>query len=229
MAAPKTTKPALDTVPPAPKSDDCKNAWLVLKYAHDTAHSFLKIFNEDRGPGHTTVSDQDLLRAMLVFASAGLDSVIKHLVKDALPTVIEKDNAARDNFRKFVERKIRQGDQPDYEIMAKIFVSEKPIKWMINLWIDDLRGKSLQSVPELFRIASYFNIKSKIISEEEEELKEVFRIRNNIIHEMDVDFSQKKRNLTPRHRDDMIEATNRLFKVCKAFLNAVDDKLQQPS
>ena len=220
------TKPALDTVPPAPKFDDCKNAWLVLKYAHETAHSFLKIFNEDRGRGHTTVSDQDLLRAMLVFASAGLDSMIKHLVKDTLPAVIKKDAAAHDNFQEFVERRIKKGDQPDYKTIADILVAENPINRMLDLLVNDLTAKSLQSVEELFRIASYFNIESKIISQEEKELKKVFRIRNNIIHEMDIDFSQEKRNLTPRQRDDMIEATNRLFKVCNAFLNAVDDKLK---
>ena len=169
------TKPALDTVPPAPKSDDCKNAWLVLEYAHETAESFLAIFNTDRKPGHTSRADQDLLRAMLVFASAGLDSVIKHLVKDALPTVIEKDNAACDNFRKFVERKIRQDDQPDYKTMAGILVAKSPIDHMLNLLVRDLTAKSLQSVDELFRIASYFNIESDIISKEPEKknLREV--------------------------------------------------------
>ncbi len=222
-------KPTLDAVPPAPKSDDCKNAWLVLEYAHETAESFLQIFSKDRSRGQPSRPEQDLLRAMLVFASAGLDSMIKHLVKDALPAVIDKDVAAHENFQEFVERTIKKGDQPDYKTMADILVAENPINRMLALLVNDLTAKSLQSVEELFRVASYFNIESKIISQEAKELREVFRIRNDIIHEMDVDFSQRKRNRTPRQRDEMIEATNRLLKVCKAFLNAVDDKLQQPA
>ncbi len=223
-------KPALDAVPSAPKSDDCENAWRVLEYAHETADSFLKIFNAGRGRGHTTVSDQDLLRAMLVFASAGLDSMIKHLVKDALPTAIKNDSAIHNIFLKeFVERKIKQGEQPDYKIMADVLVAENPMDRMLALLVNDLTAKSLQSADELFKIASYFDIKSNIISKEPNKLREVFRMRNDIIHEMDVDFSQARRNRTPRQRDEMIEATNRLLKVCKAFLNAVDDKLQQPS
>lgn len=220
-------KPTLDAVPPAPKSDDCKNAWLVLEYAHETAHSFLQIFSKDRSRGQPSRPEQDLLRAMLVFASAGLDSMIKHLVKDALPTAIKNDSAIHNIFLKeFVERKIKQGEQPDYKIMADVLVAENPMDRMITMWVNDLTAKSLQSADELFKIASYFDIKSNIISKEPNKLKEVFRIRNIIIHEMDVDFSQVKRNRTPRQRDEMIEATNRLLKVCKAFLNAVDDKLK---
>ena len=220
-------EPTRDAVPPAPKSDDCKNAWLVLKYAHDTAESFLKIFSKGRSPGQPSRPEQDLLRAMLVFASAGLDSMIKHLVKDALPTAIKNDPAIHDIFlEKFVERKIKQGEQPDYKIMADVLVAENPIDRMITMWVNDLTAKSLQSADELFKIASYFDIKSNIISKEPNKLKEVFRIRNEIIHEMDIDFSQEHRNRTPRQRDEMIEATNRLLKVCKTFLKAVDDKLK---
>ena len=220
-------KPTLDAVPPAPKSDDCKNAWLVLEYAHETAHSFLQIFSKDRSRGQPSRPEQDLLRAMLVFASAGLDSMIKHLVKDALPTAIKNDSAIHNIFLKeFVERKIKQGEQPDYKIMADVLVAENPMDRMITMWVNDLTAKSLQSADELFKIASYFDIKSNIISKEPNKLKEVFQIRNIIIHEMDVDFSQVKRNRTPRQRNEMIEATNRLLKVCKAFLNAVDDKLK---
>ena len=164
---------------------------------------------------------------MLVFASAGLDSMIKHLVKDALPTAIKNDPAIHDIFlEKFVERKIKQGEQPDYKIMADVLVAENPIDRMITMWVNDLTAKSLQSADELFKIASYFDIKSNIISKEPNKLKEVFRIRNEIIHEMDIDFSQEHRNRTPRQRDEMIEATNRLLKVCKTFLKAVDDKLK---
>ncbi len=139
-------KPTLDAVPPAPKSDDCKNAWLVLKYAHETAESFLKIFSKGRSPGQPSRPEQDLLRAMLVFASAGLDSMIKHLVKDALPTAIKNDPAIHDIFlEKFVERKIKQGEQPDYKIMADVLVAENPIDRMITMWVNDLTAKSLQS------------------------------------------------------------------------------------
>ena len=199
----------------------------MLEYAHETAHSFLQILSKDRSRGQPSRPEQDLLRAMLVFASAGLDSMIKHLVKDALPTAIKNDSAIHNIFLKeFVERKIKQGEQPDYKIMADVLVAENPMDRMITMWVNDLTAKSLQSADELFKIASYFDIKSNIISKEPNKLKEVFQIRNIIIHEMDVDFSQVKRNRTPRQRNEMIEATNRLLKVCKAFLNAVDDKLK---
>jgi len=95
-------KPALDAVPSRPKSDNCDNAWRVLEYAHETAASFLEIFSKDRSPGAPSRSNQDLLRAMLVFVSAGLDSMVKHLVKDALPTAIKNDSAIHNIFLKEV-------------------------------------------------------------------------------------------------------------------------------
>lgn len=54
---------------------------------------------------------------------------------------------------------------------------------------------------------------------------EIFYVRNQISHEMDIDFTQTNRSRCPRRRDKMISYTNELLKIGKAFLEHVDRKL----
>jgi hypothetical protein len=71
----------LTSVPAKPKATECDKAYSIFTTAHSTAASFLTAFNKSRqtkgGKGTTTDEEQDLLRAMLIFASAGLDALIK--------------------------------------------------------------------------------------------------------------------------------------------------------
>ena len=70
-------------------SEACQGAALILKHTHDSASALLKAFNlarEGRGRprGMTTDEEQDLLRAMVVMAAAGLDAMAKQLIRDGL-------------------------------------------------------------------------------------------------------------------------------------------------
>ena len=78
--------------PGEPKSGSLhENSQFILCSAHDAASSFLDTFNKVRearqAKGTPTDEEQDLLRAMLLFATAGLDSMVKQLVtdRDTLP------------------------------------------------------------------------------------------------------------------------------------------------
>lgn len=71
--------------PERPRSGDCSNAYTILCNSHDTASSFLETFEAVRSArnarGAPTDEEQDLLRACVVFAGAGLDSMVKQLVE----------------------------------------------------------------------------------------------------------------------------------------------------
>lgn len=58
-----------------------------------------------------TDEEQDILRAMLIFSSAGLDSMVKQLIRDALPEIIRKSEGAFEMFKTHIERKMKRGDQ----------------------------------------------------------------------------------------------------------------------
>ena len=165
---------------------------------------------------------------MLVFASAGLDSMVKHLVREALPAFIQKSGEARKEFRKFVDRQMRMraaDDKPNYELLIDVLLSESPRDMMIESLVAELTNQSLQSVGQLFTVGAHFNAPSQSVCPRPNELKQVFDIRNQIVHEMDIDFTRRNRNRRPRRRDDMVAAANHILEAADAFLAAVDAKL----
>ena len=74
-------------------------AQAYLSLAHDSAKEALNAMQSLRAErraagglapqGRTSDQDQDLLRAMLVFACAGVDAAMKTLIEDALPRLAE--------------------------------------------------------------------------------------------------------------------------------------------
>jgi hypothetical protein len=53
----------------------------------------------------------------------------------------------------------------------------------------------------------------------------VFRARNQIAHEMDIDFSQPRRNRASRRRQDMVEYTTAVLDCAARFVGGVDSRL----
>lgn len=88
------------------------NSGLILAYANVTSRSLLATFRAVRhargAKGTPTDEEQDLLRAMVVFAGAGLDSMTKQLVGDALPVLVTELPTARDRIEELVSRHLRQ-------------------------------------------------------------------------------------------------------------------------
>jgi len=220
--------------PAAPRNPQCQKAFVILCNAHDTASSLLDIFvtvRQNRGAmGTPTDEEQDLLRACLMFASAGLDSMAKQLICNALPAVVEADEAASKMFLSFIEKHLRTGDNLNYKVLASVVVDESPRERLLQLYVDDLIAGSLQSVDALFKAGAAFDVKSSSITTTPEDLRATFLVRNQIVHEMDVDFDRPNRNRTPRAKQVMIDHTNRIFSVAAAFLISVDAKITaQPS
>jgi hypothetical protein len=215
--------------PKEPNNPACENAHAILCNAHDSASSFLDIFEAVRksrkAKGASTDEEQDLLRAMLVFASAGLDSMVKQLVRDALPLTIEANDGAKIMFKDHIERRLNVEERVGRKFLANILGDANPRQCLMEHLLGDLTAESLQSTEQLLKVAAYFNIPSKLISPTPNSLKEVFGVRNEIGHEMDIDFNQSNRSRRPRAKDKMVTYTNELFRVAAAFLSEVDIKL----
>ena len=197
--------------------------------AHDTSSSFLETFNTIRhnrvARGTPTDEEQDLLRAMLAFACAGLDSMTKQLIRDALPNLLNNNDGAIKMFRTFVERQMKNGDDIDHKLLADVLSDHNPRNRLIDLLVRDLTSRSLQSTEEILKAVSYFDIPSVQIVADPSHLTNIFRARNQIVHEMDVDFSQTNRNRRQRARKVMFNYTNSIFHVSRGLLDAVDIKV----
>lgn len=216
--------------PSEPNCQQCRNAFTLLRNAHDTSGSFLEVFNTTRkgrkAKGASTDKDQDLLRAMLTFACAGLDALVKQLINDALPDVINCNEAAELMFRRDIERRIRRGEEIDHKFLADVLTQERPRDRLIDILISDLTSQSLQSKDQLLRVGSFFDIQSNSITKNPNDLARIFTARNQIVHEMDIDFSPTNRNRCSRTKGKMFDDTNKIFKVSKIFLEEVDHKLK---
>lgn len=219
-----------DCYPEKPENQAALNAYLILCSAHKTASSFLEIFintqEAQQSVNNSTDEEQDLLRAMLVFASAGLDSMVKQLVSDALPKVIENDRGAESLFKQFIERRLNREEKLDNRFLANILGDTNPREVLLDELINNLTSQSLQSVDQLLKTAAFFNIESRKICEDPNLLRQVFQMRNQISHEMDVDFNQASGNRKPRTKEQMVDATTTLFRISEKFLQEVDSRLK---
>jgi hypothetical protein len=217
---------------PSAERKELKNALVVFRQAEQAADKFFAVFQQFRqgSKGTSSHGEQDLLRAMLVFACSGLDAVVKQLVRDALPSVIDKDEGARLQFQKFIERKLKKGGdekdrQLDTGLIASVMAGRDPKKQLYDLLRADLTADSLQSKDQLLKVASYFAIQKDEVIKADDATKEAFAARNQIIHEMDVHLDgQKKRR--QRATDKMVSYSETILAIAVDFLIAVEGKLK---
>ncbi|MGI9106598.1 MAG: HEPN domain-containing protein [Pyrinomonadaceae bacterium] len=216
--------------PPEPKIPHLLNSFYILRSTHEAASSFLDIFQTSRktrrAKGAPTDKEQDLLRAMLIFAASGLDSMVKQLIHDTLREVINVDRGATEQFKVYIERRIRKGGELDYKFLASVIAENEPRNLMVTDLIIFLRSSSLQSKDQLLKVAAFFNIPSAQLSSNFRILDEIFEARNQIAHEMDIDFTQARKNRRPRRQDQMISYANEIFRFANSFLKQVESKLE---
>ena len=222
------------------KKRNLENACTVFEHTFESSGNFLSLYNKIRKgkSGTTSHTEQDLLRAMLLFACAGLDSTVKHLIEDNLNLIIEKDINAQKEFEKYVEKKLKKsGSQIDLSInnhsidlklISQVIASSKPRDFLIKILKKSLSDNSLQSLDQILIVASHFAITSQELlgNKTTDDIKKTFDVRNEISHEMDVDLtgkSHKKRR--ERTCDDMIKHVQNTLLISFNFIKSIDTHL----
>ena len=99
---------------------------------------------------------------------------------------------------------------------------------VIEEYVLDLTGASLQSAPELAKTAAALGLPKTVV--DVTRLTEIFGIRNKIIHELDINLDSERRKRTLRGREPMMKHTKALLQVGEDILMGVDRQLAtQPS
>jgi hypothetical protein len=211
----------------------------ILDSAQGSADSFLKAFDtvrQARGAtrGKPTHEEQDLLRASLVFAAAGLDSMLKQLIREAIRQLAATDVEVQAGLETFVQRKIR-GDSEDaetisgYKFLASILISTSQQDRIIEEYIKELTGNSLQSQDQVFKTVNALGLDpTKSIELDPTELRSAFKVRNEIIHELDVNLNTAPGRSSRKNRtkEDLKKHTDTLLDAGGKILKAVEDKLK---
>lgn len=210
----------------------CKNSVLVLNYTYESVHALSKAYDfarHDRGArrGMTTDEEQDLLRAMLVMGASGLDALTKQLIRDSLPTLISKSDKAQNSFEKFIVRKLRDDGEAQKnaiaQLLARVLSRPSPQAQMIEEYIVELTGGSLQSAEALFQVAAALGLEPGKVGVNPAVLRPIFLTRNKIIHELDINLEAARRNRNIRKKAEMVGSTNELLSLSFRLLVGVDE------
>jgi len=210
------------------QSDTLKRAADVYEFAVSSVTSLLVLFTKEKDSranvrGILTEIEQDLLRAALVFACAGLDSVIKHSTLDNLKKLIDEDENIEKEFAKFVERKLSQSktDNASLPFLAAQLIKKDLRKSLLEMYVQDLVGNSLQSEKEITKVCNALGINQP---DSLTGIQEVFRMRNEVIHEMDIALNKKPRKRINRSQDSMLKAINRVLLLASDFVKKIETK-----
>ena len=217
------------------KSSSCERALLIAATAHAAANAILAAYElvrsqRGRPRGMTTDNEQDLLRSMLVMAASGVDATVKQLVQDTLPHLIATDAKAQNSFQKFVERKLiveadTGGGTVNLKLLAAALVSPAPQRRLIDEYVSELTGNSLQSTDSLFQVAAALGVDPVQIGLIPRDIRPIFNIRNKIIHELDINLDARTRTRNLRSQATMIRDTEKLFSLIQALVLSVDSRV----
>ena len=215
-------------LPEKPTIHCLRDAWLALQRAHQSADSFIDSFDKLRtyraAQGTPTDHEQDLLRAALVFAAAGLDAMVKQLIRDVLPIIQRDDEGARLQFADFVRGRVARESAIDYKYLANALIANDPREHLQKDLVRELTSSSLQSIDQLLRAASYFAVQGPEISTDLNALKQAFHVRNEIAHEMDIAFTASNRSRRSRSKSLILGHTRAILGAASQFFIAVQTK-----
>jgi hypothetical protein len=217
------------------KSTRLSKAASIYEYTHTSASSLLAAFDDAKSKrgnprGILTDQEQDILRAALVMSCAGLDAALKQSIRDCLEQLLEKNKQVREGFEKFIKKRISgEGDVLGLATGAKflglVLAEREPRKRLIEEYIKELTGESLQSTEEIMRTSAALGLEPKELDLDIVRLKGIFLIRNKIIHELDIDLNATKRKRKVRSQADLLENSDYVLSVTKSIVESLDKKL----
>ena len=219
----------LCSLPPPPASRELVGAYSILQRACEAADSLFLAYRTVRkarkARGTATDHEQDLLRAALVFATAGLDSCVKQLIQDTLQIIIANNEDAHRNFTAYVRSKLRRLDSQATQFLAEAIAADAPVRHIQEQLVAELTRSSLQSHAQILKVAAHFAIPTAEVCGDLEMLKKVFYARNQIAHEMDILLGQPNRSRRQRREEDMKEYAAFVLATALAFYTAVEKRL----
>ena len=223
---------SLGSLSPAMGWPGTDTAQRYLAGAYDSVEGLLQAFEtlrvirkETDGDirGRMPENEVDLLRAAVVFTGAGLDATLKQLVRDTLPLLLTCNELAQSKFESFAAKRLGPGDYADARILARYLTSSDPRHRLIEDYILDLAGASLQSAEEVQLVAGALGIDKGVLRKRISGLRPLFVMRNEISHELDLLRPEKQgdRSRRSRTKDRTIKQCHEGLEVGQQIINSV--------
>jgi hypothetical protein len=217
------------------EAEETRRAAAYLRFAHESASFVFEAMRQLRDQrrqggerrGTTSDQDQDLLRAMLVFACAGLDAAMKALIRDALPALADAHPPVQERLDDFAAKYLAEGGSVSSKALAKVLAhAGSPRQAIVEAFVAELTGGSLQSAQELLRVCDALGIKDSNLEKQILALQNAFTARNEIVHELDLGHEQGTRRRRPRTINEMVGHTDGLFAVGCEVVNRTTESLR---
>ncbi|MFJ1831656.1 hypothetical protein [Streptomyces sp. NPDC088178] len=208
-------------------------AWWKLRSTHssvsglfDTLHLVRRERSqqnkaETRGRLHSDA--QDLLRAAIVFTSAGVDASVQALIEHAVPVLITQPGTPRDKYETFVEEQARAPKVEDGFLAA--LKSQDPRPELLSLYVLSKTKASFQGSGDLkTRAASSLGITNQQIHKGRfTSLDVFFTARNDVAHRLDMDNVTRADAAPPRK----LRAQEEVRSMCDEALLLVRDLIKE--
>lgn len=177
--------------------------------------------------GRLTHAEQDLFRAAVVFAGAGVDSVLKQALRSCVPIQVESTGDARSKYLEFVTRHIQEGQSISPSKVARLLIEQNPESELREAYVRSLTGASLQSQEQVKATLSALGLQNSTeLYKRSKDLNALFKARNEIAHEMDMTSaavkSRGKRNRHERTLDAYVTMCHTGLDYCQRVLNELD-------
>ncbi|MCS5518622.1 hypothetical protein [Curtobacterium flaccumfaciens] len=186
---------------------------------HDARAQKIARGAEVRRLGH---GETDLLRSAIVFAGAGLDSVLKQLVRDSLDTLLVGHPGTRTSLSRFVVNTVK--DEP--KKATRILAATSADAQLRIEYVEHLTKGSLQSERDLQAVRDALGIDptGTFADAAFNALRPFFDARNQIVHELDLQLRRAPGDTTRRVRRmaPSRDLANEAVQTCAAFVIATD-------
>jgi hypothetical protein len=204
----------------------------ILECAFDAASSLLTVFDQSEDYG-TSEAKNFYIKALLVFSTAGLDSMIKHLIRNVLHDLVDTTDDTKKEMLDFVHQKLLN----EKKIISETLINKSQRTFLAEQFIAHLTDGSLLSKNELLKVLKVLGIKTEkpdqigILKKETGSNKctidRIFEVRNQIVHDLDIDFSVPGQRLRIRNRNEIINWTNFIFEKSELILYTVALSIRQ--
>jgi hypothetical protein len=204
-------------------------AWWRLVSVHDSVGGLfdtlysVRRLGADGGSADLPDSSQDLLRAAIVFSSAGLDACLEVLISHAVPILVSGNDKSRRKFERYIDSQAT-APKASQEFLSAI-KDPDPRARLLELYIRDLTTASFQGSASIKdRCSTALGITNEQLPGFRlTSLDEFFRSRNDVAHRLDL----TKPGMLDAKPDRQPRSQEEVGRMCDEVLVLVRDLIRE--
>ncbi|WP_228083795.1 hypothetical protein [Streptomyces profundus] len=156
---------------------------------------------QDDMRGAVSETHRDQARAAIVFTAAGIDACLRTLLRDSLHTLLSTAGDAHGAFVAHFMANRLAGDMTTATKQAVVDID--PRSALIDLYVKDLAGSSIQGGVDLVRCRNALGLKQESALDDQilKSHQPFFNARHQVVHELDLVDPSGRGTRGRRHRD----------------------------